>query len=380
MEFHPIANLFHLMKGVDFDRLRSSIQANGQREPIWLYDNLIIDGRNRYLACRELGINPNYRTWEGLGPDAEPAEVNAALAEFVLDLNLDRRHLDATRKGILAFDLLPVYEAEARERQATSTGGEEPQLVPNLAQADLGKARDKAAARTGVSHGYVSEIKRIASDHPDYMELMREGEATLQEIKQRIKEGKREGIRAANRVAVAAAPSMRTTLGEQRFSTIVIDPPWCPDDFSETDYYGRADPNYSTMTLEKLAKLPVAEFAEKNCHLYLWAHNRNIPEALDLMTGWGFEHKTILTWCKPSIGLGAYLRNNTEHCLFGIRGSLSVLRNDVGTWFEAHRTGPHSTKPNEFYGIVETVSPAPWLELFARTERPGWKTWGAEAE
>ncbi len=83
---------------------------------------------------------------------------------------------------------------------------------------------------------------------------------------------------------------------------------------------------------------------------------------------------------KPSYGMGNYYRGSTEHVLFGVRGSLPLDRHDLGTHFEADRPGKHSSKPPEFYEMVESASPGPYLEMFARDLRPGWKVWGAEAE
>ncbi len=78
--------------------------------------------------------------------------------------------------------------------------------------------------------------------------------------------------------------------------------------------------------------------------------------------------------------MGAYFRGSTEHVLFGIKGSQPLKRQDCGTWFQASR-GPsgHSSKPVEFYELVESCSPAPYIELFARGRRDGWVCWGAEA-
>jgi N6-adenosine-specific RNA methylase IME4 len=96
------------------------------------------------------------------------------------------------------------------------------------------------------------------------------------------------------------------------------------------------------------------------------------------LEAWGFRYVTCLTWCKPSIGMGNYFRDSTEHILFGVRGSLALLEKNVGTWFSAERQGKHSTKPEEFYQLVEKCSPGPWLEVFSRKGRPGWTQWGAE--
>jgi N6-adenosine-specific RNA methylase IME4 len=127
-----------------------------------------------------------------------------------------------------------------------------------------------------------------------------------------------------------------------------------------------------------LLELPVPSLCEENAHLYLWITNRSLLKASALLDGWGFRYVTCLTWCKPSFGLGNYFRGSTEHVLFAVRGSMGLLRSDVGTWFAARREGPHSTKPAAFYELVESCSQGPWLELFARKPRKGWAAWGAE--
>lgn len=160
--------------------------------------------------------------------------------------------------------------------------------------------------------------------------------------------------------------------------TIVIDPPWDFSDEGDVNQFGRARPTYHTMSLEQIMGLPVPSLAAKNAHLYLWITNRSLPKGFHLLEEWGFRYITALTWCKPSIGMGNYYRGSTEHVLFGVRGSLSLLQHNVGTWFNARRPGPHSGKPDEFYALVERCSPGPWLEMFARKTRPGWTPWGAE--
>lgn len=94
LEFHPVANLFPLMKGGQYDDLKDDIGKNGLIEPIWIHkDGRIIDGRNRYIACCDLGINPIYRKYEG---------DDAGLVKFVVSLNLKRRHLDESQRGMVA--------------------------------------------------------------------------------------------------------------------------------------------------------------------------------------------------------------------------------------------------------------------------------------
>jgi N6-adenosine-specific RNA methylase IME4 len=78
--------------------------------------------------------------------------------------------------------------------------------------------------------------------------------------------------------------------------------------------------------------------------------------------------------------MGQYFRGQTEQVLFGVKGSQPLKRKDVGTWFAAPRgPGGHSSKPPEFLALVESCSPGPYLEMFARSKRDGWTSWGAEA-
>jgi len=143
---------------------------------------------------------------------------------------------------------------------------------------------------------------------------------------------------------------------------------------------------YPTMDLQEIAQLPVGRLAADDSHLYLWVPNALLREGLEVMEAWGFVYKTHLVWYKvrrdggpDGRGVGFYFRNVTEMVLFGVRGNLRTLapgRTQVNLF--ATRKREHSRKPDEIYGIVEACSPGPYLELFARFRRPGWKQWGNE--
>lgn len=105
------------------------------------------------------------------------------------------------------------------------------------------------------------------------------------------------------------------------------------------------------------------------------------PNVCATVRGWGFEPKTLLTWVKSEAGsgLGWYFRGDTEHVLFAVRGSLPISAEArVSNVFRGKR-GRHSQKPESFLDLVETVSPGPYLEMFARRQRLNWSTWGNEA-
>jgi N6-adenosine-specific RNA methylase IME4 len=141
------------------------------------------------------------------------------------------------------------------------------------------------------------------------------------------------------------------------------------------------------MTLEEVTALPVAEISAEQAHLYLWVPNALLPNGLRVLEAWGFEYKTNLVWYKTrkdggpdGRGVGFYFRNVTELVLFGIRGknnrTLAPGRRQVNLVAEQKRE--HSRKPEQIYDVIEACSGGPRLELFARTERPGWEQWGDE--
>lgn len=180
------------------------------------------------------------------------------------------------------------------------------------------------------------------------------------------------------------------------YRCIVADPPW-PQKGGGTlrgregwhDAQGASLPlKYSTMTVEQIAALPVAELAHPDgAHLYLWATNGFLEHAWAVIRAWGFRYSTTHTWCKRPMGggLGGAYGISSEYFIYARRGQLAPLRRHAGTWHQWKRPYDergkpmHSAKPSEFFDLVETVSPGPRLELFARRTRPGWDAWGDQA-
>lgn len=174
---------------------------------------------------------------------------------------------------------------------------------------------------------------------------------------------------------------------EGQYSTILADPPW-----QFQNRTGKMAPEhrrllrYPTMELKEIAALPVSRMAAAKSHLYLWVPNALLQEGLQVMEAWGFTYKSNLVWYKirkdggpDGRGVGFYFRNVTELILFGVRGSMRTLgpgRTQVNLLNTRKRE--HSRKPDEIYDLVESCSPGPYLELFARFKREGWHQWGNE--
>ena len=178
-------------------------------------------------------------------------------------------------------------------------------------------------------------------------------------------------------------------IGKKKFSTILADPPWQFDNRT-----GKVAPEhkrlsrYVTLGLQDIINLPVMKCATDQAHLYLWVPNALLPQGLEVLDAWGFKYKTNLIWHKTrkdggpdGRGVGFYFRNTTEILLFGIRGSLRTLapgRSQVNIILSRKRE--HSRKPDEQYDLIESCSPGPYLELFARGPRQGWVVWGNQSE
>ncbi|MCC5994990.1 MAG: hypothetical protein JJU18_01300 [Oceanicaulis sp.] len=175
----------------------------------------------------------------------------------------------------------------------------------------------------------------------------------------------------------------------KRFHTVLADPPW-----QFINRTGKVAPEhkrlsrYGTMPLADICALPVADVTIEPAHLYLWVPNALLPDGLQVMRAWGFEYKSNIVWQKirkdggpDGRGVGFYFRNVTELLLFGVRGknarTLAPGRRQVN--FMASRKREHSRKPDEQYDLIESCSPGPYLEMFARGERPRWTVWGNQA-
>nr|WP_236572203.1 MT-A70 family methyltransferase [Nocardiopsis sp. FR4] len=163
-----------------------------------------------------------------------------------------------------------------------------------------------------------------------------------------------------------------------RFRTVLADPPW---NLQQQGDKG-ASRHYSLMTLERIKAMPVKDLVEEDAHAWIWTTNATLRQGYEVAEAWGFSVRNQITWIKFRLGLGAYLRNATEHLLFATRGHAPVQFRSQPTWMVAP-VQEHSHKPEEQFPMIERVSPGPYLELFARRRPPSnaaWFVWGNEVD
>lgn len=174
-------------------------------------------------------------------------------------------------------------------------------------------------------------------------------------------------------------------LPKSKYKTILIDPPWPVVQHVP----------YEKMPLSKIITLPIIRLADKDAYVFLWTTNTMMQEAFGVLDAWKLKWVQTITWCK-NYGLGRPPYTATEHLLMARKGQPSrphssvihaTLANSQGVWlrekqilnwFQTYDKPKHSEKPQQSYDIIETLSPGPYLELFARKPRAQWATWGNE--
>ena len=173
------------------------------------------------------------------------------------------------------------------------------------------------------------------------------------------------------------------------YRIILADPPWRFTAWSgNTGKNGRtADKHYPTTMTDALCRFSIP--AAENSVLFLWACWPTLPDAMRIISAWGFEYKTIAwVWVKlnPSsvgfhFGLGYYTRANSEPCLLATRGHVPKPKARDIQALICSPIREHSRKPDEQYAKIERLYPdGPYLEMFARRKRDGWSAWGNEIE
>lgn len=186
-------------------------------------------------------------------------------------------------------------------------------------------------------------------------------------------------------------------LKKNHYRAILADPPWgfqCWDGKDKRVASRGSVTPYDTMDFSELEALPVNDLASKDCVLFCWVCWPTLPEALSLISKWGFEYKTCaFSWMKADVstinmfddpvdaymGLGYYTRANSEACLLATRGKPKRLNADVRQGIIAPRR-EHSRKPDGVHERIERLVGGPYCELFARQKRKNWDVWGNQTE
>ena len=365
------------------------IAANGARDPLVVWDGVLLDGHNRYDICNRLGLPFKTTTLK------EKIETRDDAKLWIILNQLGRRNLPPIDRIGLAAAGEAIVAARAKARMLA--GKKDPRTTLSEGKKGVDQTRAVSAKAARVSEGTYAKGKKILADAPEEIKTaVRASELSIdagfkatkalekmepamrEQVLAKLDEGCNipAAIKEITEATFAAARAHVVPLPDGVFSVIEADPPWAldsPQEKSGSAKYGVTD----TAWIAGMGARLLTHVAE-DCFLFLWAINPMMPEAFEVMKAWGFEYKGILTWVKPSIGTGFYYRNSTEHVLLGLRGKPAFLAADQPSHFLAPRTGKHSEKPDVFYEIVERLTSGPRMRLFARSQREGWTSWGNE--
>jgi ParB-like chromosome segregation protein Spo0J len=312
LECHSLAAIFPLIAGDAFAELVADIQTYGLREPVVVFENKILDGRNRYRACLVAGVEPAFTVYTGDDP-----------ISYVVSLNLKRRHLNESQRAIVAAKLATLKLGANQHSEGPSI--EEASRLLNVGHASVERAktvqRDGAAEliqaveRGGVSVSAAADIATLPVEVQREL-LARCDDREITNASSEIRARKAEA-RRAQRIAKLAEISNSPIPSDRKYPVLLADPPWkfrlwAPD----TEDRG-AEYHYPCMETPEICKIPVP--ATPDAVLFLWVPGSCLPEALEVLEAWGFSYVTNLVWIKNVVGLGNWVRNQHELLLIGRR-------------------------------------------------------------
>ena len=176
MKNHPIADVWPMMDDAKIAELADDIRKNGQLVPVWLYEGKILDGRNRWAACKIAGAEPKTKEYTGDEPTG-----------FAVSLNDRRRHMNKGSLAAVAAELEPFFAADAKRRYEQTVGrpNKSVEKVPPII-ASQPKAREEAAKSVGVNDRYVQDAKKVKTEAPEVFERLKAGKITMQDAKREV--------------------------------------------------------------------------------------------------------------------------------------------------------------------------------------------------
>lgn len=400
--WHPYADLFPWIEGPALAEFNADIAANGVRQPIVFLDGQILDGRNRYMAARQAGIE--YPRCDYVGADP---------LGFVVSHNLrGRRHLTESQRAMVAAKLANLGVGRPAAAAVLETDGGANPPIGGISTEAAAKAlnvgeRSIERAKTVREHGtpeLVAAVERGDAAVAAAEAIARLPQARQEEILAQVAASP-EGKRAFAKVAKEAHRERQETkknaravreeilgmrqarLPQAKFGVILADPEWRFEPRSRASGMDRAaDNHYPTSSLEVIKSRDVPSIAADDCVLFLWATAPMLPQALEVMAAWGFTYRSHQVWRKAQAGVlvygtGYWFRNAHELVLVGTRGNVPApaMGTQPASIFDAPPR-KHSQKPGDVHAMIEAMFPTlPKIELNAREAREGWSAWGNEA-
>ncbi len=299
------------LQSEELSQLEANLKRDGCRDPlvVWEESGILLDGHHRFAICQRDGLP--FATVALSFADRDAARL------WVVMNQLGRRNLTPFQRTELVLVAKPLLATQAKARQ--QAGGREKVRQTSDKPIDTKKELAKLA---GVSHDTIHKVEVLSERAtPETKAKLRTGDVTIHKAYTDVVQADRRAARVARVLAHAGAPGL-TTL--QPVPVLYADPPWR---YEASPTASRAIENhYDTMTLDDICALPVSAAATDDAVLFLWAPSPKLAEAQQVITAWGFTHRTSAVWVKDKIGMGFFYRQRHEFLLVATRGTLPATR------------------------------------------------------
>lgn len=403
-KIHPLAEAYPHMTDAVYQPFKESLLHNGQHNPIVVIPDeknpeilQVIDGRHRYTALEELGMEVKFEFYKG------PVDEEA-LRKYVESQNVHRRDLSDGQRAMSAAKLYSGAMGRPKKLSPEETDSSD-------------TVAEEIAKRNGISLSYFRKAVRVnaqAKKFPAFVEHVFEGRVTLpsaydmvSDFEQTDTKLKTLNVTVQDFKKVEEAPSsigevlrrskgaakkakrderdqkiagLAQELPDAEYQVVYADPPWKFETRSEAGMDRSAENHYPTMSIKEIRETRPS-FADKAV-LFLWTTNPFLKEAMDLLDVWGLEYKSNLIWAKDKMGTGYWNRQNHEILIIATTeaGFPAPPPEMLLPSCQTLPRGRHSEKPPEFAEFIEKAYPtAKKLEMYCRTPRDGWDHWGNEA-
>jgi len=378
------------LKEEEFEKLKESILSEGIRDPLVVWQGILLDGHHRYKIAQE--HNLEYKTVEIELQDKE------AMKEWIIKNQLGRRNLTEQeasyyrgklyehvkqhpcihpKSGGNFFPRLKTSEIIGKEYGVTGRTVKNDALfsrsVDKVAE-EVGEEAKRAilSGKANIPKKDVEKLIEIKQKAPDYIEPLLKGEIALSKAIQETK--RKQVIEKLNNIETKEVKEL-----EGVYDVIVIDPPWPIEKIERNIAPNQVKLDYPTMTVDEIKelKIPCAD----DSHIWLWTTQKYLPVAFEILESWNLKYICAFVWHKPGgfqpFGLPQY---NCEFVLYARRGNPQFIDlKDFKLCFEAPRTA-HSEKPDIFYDLIRRVTAGRRLDMFNRRKIEGFETWGKEAQ
>ena len=346
--------------------LEKNILADGRREPLVVWNGILLDGHHRLSICLEHGLP--FKTVE---PQEELEDALDAKI-WIVKNQFGRRNLTDFQKSVLALDLEKLLKEKAEKsslknlQQFNNQGPTECALVRTRVKTDAEKRRDRVdgqlSAIAGVSDHQIRRTRKILEKaSPEDIAKLKSKEKTIGKVYNEIKKKEHQEELAAHQ------------LPEGKYRVLYVDPPWSTGSEPVASTNPEALGYYPRMTVEEISDIPIQDICEKNAALFIWTPPELLPEAFDVLEQWGFEYRAIFTWKKDKATTGLYNKIDQEFLLVGEKGNCQPENDEIVSSIQCiDKKG--ASKPDEFRKIIENLysSTKNKVELYPRKKCEGW--------